>query len=81
MWRQGKIEREGRGDNAQKIGILGGLSPKSTVDYYTCFYVIDLTNRFIIGVEALSLDAVFPWIFSAWPDGFNGRDEQVKQFV
>ena len=43
--------------------------------------VIDLTDRFITGVEALFLDAVFSWIFSAWPDGFNGRDEQVKQFV
>jgi hypothetical protein len=30
---------------------------------------------FITGVEALSLDAVFPWIFSAWPDGFDGRNE------
>jgi len=24
---------------------------------------------------------VFPWIFSARPDGFNGHDEQVKQLV
>ena len=43
--------------------------------------VIDLTNRFITWVEAPFLDAVFSWIFSAWPDGFDGRDEQVEQFV
>jgi hypothetical protein len=39
--------------------------------------VIDLKNRFIARAEAPLLDAVFPWIFSAWPDEFNGHDEQA----
>src|SRR3989339_1441133 len=44
------------------------------------FNVIDLTNRFITRAEAPLLDAVLPWIFSARPDGFDGRDEQAVQF-
>jgi len=43
--------------------------------------VIDLTNRFITGVEAPFLYAKFPWPFSALPDGFNGYDEQIKQLI
>ena len=42
--------------------------------------VIDLTNRFVAGVEAPFLYALFSWIFSTRPDGFYGRDEQVEQF-
>ena len=43
--------------------------------------VIDLTNRFITGEEAPFLDTVFPWIFPARPDGFDGRNEQAVQFA
>lgn len=49
--------------------------------YYLEVNVIDLTNRFITGEEAPFLDTVFPWIFSARPDGFDGRDEQAVQFA
>ena len=41
---------------------------------------LGLTNRFIARAEAPLLNAVFPWIFSARPDGFDGRDEQAVQF-
>ncbi|MDI6725774.1 MAG: response regulator [Smithellaceae bacterium] len=43
--------------------------------------VIDLTNRFIAGVEAPFLDALFSRIFSTGPDGFDGRYEQIEQFI
>ena len=48
--------------------------------YQSLVNVIDLTNRFITRAEAPLLDAVLPWIFSARPDGFDGRDEQAVQF-
>lgn len=45
------------------------------------FNVIDLTNWFVTWVKAPFLDGMFSWIFSAWPDGFDGGDEQTVQFA
>ena len=49
--------------------------------YPLALNVINLTGRFITGVETSSPDVVFPLIFSVRPDGFNGHDKQIKQFV
>ena len=69
--------------NKERIEVLDKairLARNASMIYEYTINVIDLTNRFITRAEAPLLDAVLPWIFSARPDGFDGRDEQAVQF-